>query len=79
MTTLRMNTLIDDSQISEGVYSATQRIEAAYLSIVGTVSTWIHRSTERQQLASMNDYMLSDIGLTRFDAQIEADKFFWQK
>jgi uncharacterized protein YjiS (DUF1127 family) len=79
MTTLRMNTLIDDSQISEGVYSATQRIEAIYYAISATVSTWIHRSTERQQLASMNEYLLADIGLTRFDAQIEADKYFWQK
>jgi uncharacterized protein YjiS (DUF1127 family) len=74
-----MNTLIDDLQISEGVYSATQRIEAAYLAVSGTVTTWIHRSAERQQLISMSEYMLTDIGLTRFDAQIEADKYFWQK
>ena len=40
--------------------------------------TWQQRSAERQQLASMSDFHLKDIGISRSEALMEADKPFWQ-
>ncbi len=37
-----------------------------------------HRWRTRALLAEMGDTMLKDIGLTRAEAQIEADKPFWR-
>jgi len=41
-------------------------------------SVWLDRSRQRRQLAQLSDHMLRDIGLTRADAWIEAEKRFWQ-
>ncbi len=40
--------------------------------------TWRNRSRERIELAHMTDLDLSDIGLSRADAEIEAGKPFWR-
>lgn len=45
---------------------------------VGLVLTWQQRARERRQLASMDEYGLKDIGLTKVDIMREADKPFWQ-
>ena len=45
---------------------------------VGLVLTWQQRARERRQLASMDEFGLKDIGLTRVDVQRESDKPFWQ-
>lgn len=37
-----------------------------------------HRHRTRQLLAVMDDTMLKDIGLTRSEAQLEAQKPFWR-
>ena len=41
------------------------------------LGAWIERSRQRRQLAELNDAALKDIGLTRADVRIEADKRFW--
>ncbi len=38
---------------------------------------WQERARERHQLASLNDIMLRDIGLTRVDVERECQKPFW--
>lgn len=45
---------------------------------VETLLAWQHRAAERQQLAALSDYDLKDVGLTRSDAQMEAQKPFWR-
>lgn len=45
---------------------------------IGLVLTWQQRACERRQLASMDEFGLKDIGLTRADVQRESDKPFWQ-
>ncbi len=45
---------------------------------IGLVLTWQQRARERRQLASMDEFGLKDIGLTRVDVLREADKPFWQ-
>ncbi len=39
---------------------------------------WQQRSRDRQQLQSLSDHMLRDIGLTRADVFAEASKPFWR-
>lgn len=39
---------------------------------------WRRRSRERIELAHMSDLDLTDIGLSRADAQAEAEKPFWR-
>ncbi len=43
-----------------------------------TVHLWCGRAISRRELAELDDAMLQDIGLTRADAEEEADKPFWQ-
>jgi len=39
--------------------------------------TWQDRSEQRMRLARMDDRMLEDMGLSRAEAILEADKPFW--
>jgi len=43
-----------------------------------TLLAWRNRALMRRNLLAMNDYMLKDIGLSRCDAQREANKPFWE-
>lgn len=40
--------------------------------------TWHERHRQRRDLAGLTDHMLRDIGLSRADVAIEADKPFWR-
>ena len=51
----------------------------AFAGIVATVAQWRHRSRDRAELASLDDRMLQDIGLTRGDAEFLANKPFWRE
>lgn len=42
------------------------------------VALWIERLRQRRALASLDERMLRDIGITRFDAARECDKPFWR-
>lgn len=39
---------------------------------------WMARSRQRRQLEALNDAMLKDIGLTRADVRMEAERPFWR-
>lgn len=41
------------------------------------LATWGERLKQRAALAEMDERMLKDIGLSRADALVEADKPFW--
>ena len=43
----------------------------------GILLVWQERANQRQALASLDDRMLKDIGLTRAEAQREIAKPFW--
>lgn len=45
---------------------------------VETVLLWQQRLVERHQLRGMSEQMLSDIGLSRADIELEARKPFWR-
>ena len=41
------------------------------------IAGWIERSRQRRMLATLDDHMLRDIGITRADAARECEKPFW--
>ncbi len=42
------------------------------------VFTWMQRIHSREQLKSLNDHVLTDIGLTRQEVEREIRKPFWK-
>lgn len=47
--------------------------------VIAMLRDWRRRSRERNQLASFDDRMLRDIGLTRADVYREINKPFWRR
>lgn len=47
-------------------------------SIPLTFMTWLDRYRQRRALSRLDDRLLNDIGVNRFDAAQEAEKPFWQ-
>ena len=52
----------------------TPALVAGYL----TIKRWIERTRQRRALASLDDAMLRDIGITRAEAARECEKPFWR-
>lgn len=52
---------------------AVLAVRFAYL-----VTQWDRNARGRNDLKSLDDHLLEDIGLTRFQADKEADRPFWQ-
>jgi uncharacterized protein YjiS (DUF1127 family) len=46
--------------------------------LLALLRTWRRRAYERQELMTMSDMSLRDIGITRCDAMNEASKPFWR-
>jgi uncharacterized protein YjiS (DUF1127 family) len=46
--------------------------------LMDTVRLWRQRAEGRQQLRTFDDHLLRDIGITRLQAEAEADKPFWR-
>ena len=52
---------------------------SAYLqSLATSLRVWRHRSQTRRSLKTLSDQHLSDIGVSRAEAVVEADKPFWR-
>jgi len=81
MSTLKAKNfhLIDDMDIAALTLAAIERVEAIAVKVKQIVSTWIRRSNERRELAMLSQHMLDDIGLTRYEINKEAAKYFWQQ
>jgi uncharacterized protein YjiS (DUF1127 family) len=43
-----------------------------------TLALWQQRARGRRQLRRFDDHLLRDIGITRLQAEVEADKPFWR-
>jgi uncharacterized protein YjiS (DUF1127 family) len=50
----------------------------AAISIGQRIATWIERVRQRNALTTLDDRMLRDIGITRYDAAREYEKPFWR-
>jgi uncharacterized protein YjiS (DUF1127 family) len=56
-------------------WSALQR---GWIGIFHVAETWMERSKQRRDLASLNDAILKDLGLSRADVEAECRKHFWR-
>jgi len=48
-------------------------------SLIRTAAIFRARARQRQQLYTLSDYQLKDMGITKADALNEANKPFWQE
>jgi uncharacterized protein YjiS (DUF1127 family) len=46
---------------------------------IALLQTWRQRLRGRRELATMNDRLLRDIGLTRYEVELELRKPFWRE
>lgn len=45
--------------------------------VISKVAFWYNRSKQRKQLGNLDERMLKDIGITAYQAELEANKPFW--
>lgn len=63
---------------SEWLRAGLRLLTLDAVAILDTLSEWQQRANDRQCLRTMDDRMLSDIGLSRADVEREASKPFWR-
>jgi uncharacterized protein YjiS (DUF1127 family) len=54
------------------------RIRFAIAACARLAASWIDRARQRRALAEMDDRLLSDIGVSRSEAEREIEKPFWR-
>jgi uncharacterized protein YjiS (DUF1127 family) len=57
---------------------AWKSLDAMLQHAADSILTWRERASTRRQLLMLDDRLLKDIGITRLDAQSEAEKPFWR-
>ena len=58
---------------------ATGRVREAARVLLATLREWRRRARDRADLAGLDNRMLTDIGLTRADADFLINKPFWRE
>ena len=58
---------------------ADQKSQWSLAQFVDILLEWYERSRQRRQLLSLDDQLLKDIGISRADAEAEANKPFWER
>lgn len=53
-------------------------VAAAVFALAVTVLKWEQRRQTRRALKRLDAHMLNDIGLSKYAAEAEADKAFWE-
>ena len=53
------------------------RLSSLLIMFFDMISNCFERSNQRRSLSSLNDQMLRDIGLSRYDVEAESRKPFW--
>lgn len=61
-----------------GTETAFSFVREQLVSIAVTILTWQARARQRDQLSSMDDRLLQDMGLTRGDVAREISKRVWE-
>jgi uncharacterized protein YjiS (DUF1127 family) len=58
--------------------SAPERAFALLRNAIGIVRLWQERLRQRRALAQLSPYLLRDLGITQYDAEVECSKPFWR-
>ena len=68
-------------QIAQGIQSqlSPHRLSGFLSGVRDALREWRQRKNGRLELARLDERMLRDIGLTRFDAEYEINKPFWRE
>ena len=72
-----MNTICDKTNQCKP--TTLRLIQLKLIKLINKLDQLMIRRKTRRTLASLPDYLLKDIGVTRAEAQQEATKPFWQK
>ncbi|WP_448208110.1 DUF1127 domain-containing protein [Azospirillum sp. sgz302134] len=70
--------LSTNTTLSRASTDSSGVIGRAVVTLFDMVATWVERQRQRRALEAMPDHLLHDIGLSRADAESEADKPFWK-
>ncbi|KZY68922.1 hypothetical protein A3742_08855 [Oleiphilus sp. HI0071] len=65
-------------QLSTSKFYLNTNLEEKWKALKAKLNAWRVRHKTRAHLARLDDRMLSDIGLSRYDANKEAEKPFWE-
>ncbi len=66
------------SESVEPLYVKLNRYLSEWAVLVSLVRLWRLRAAQRRQLASLDDRLLKDIGVSRYEVNAELQKYFWQ-
>lgn len=79
MTEIQIHDTLTHSARGDGMgRRLSHRWGSALVAAVDTFGTWNERRRQRRALESLPDHLLRDIGVSRLDAEQEADKPFWK-
>ncbi len=79
-TTCVHNERIPGAAVQEApVVGISAYLSKAFRALVGTLETWQERVDQRRHLLELDERLLRDIGLSRYDVQREAAKPFWRE
>ena len=70
---------IRQNRWSGGRRAIWSKVLTALSAATDLVFAWQDRAQQRRQLATMDDRLLRDIGISRLDALHEANKPFWRR
>lgn len=77
-----MNRTVNTSAFQAPATGFTHGAFGAFFDAVTGIATaalgWNRRAMERARLRELPDHLLSDMGISRHDADLEADKPFWK-
>lgn len=80
MATLQRHAIWDPISATLGNRRPEQSVPRSFVAAaLDRLLLWQQRSTERRQLATLSEFHLKDIGLSRADADREAAKPFWRE
>ena len=69
-----------DLTLPPKAYAAWRRKEPIHpvAAAVALFARWLETARQRRTLAALDDHVLRDIGITRVEAEREAEKPFWK-
>jgi uncharacterized protein YjiS (DUF1127 family) len=79
MTAIHLQPCRDSTGTSDHRRAALDALGDATSWVFATLREWRRRNRERAELATLDDRMLRDIGLTHLDAGFLASKPFWRE
>jgi len=57
---------------------ARHKIRRSVAGVAATLQLWREKSRQRRALRDLDEHQLADVGITRWDAEREARKWFWR-